>query len=118
MPDHLHALVEGVSRDSDFVEFVRRFKQMSGHAFRRRTGGSLWRRSYFDRTIRNDAAEAVVIRYIVNNPRVAGLVDRIEDYPHWGSGQFSREELSEFVATSCRMVNKPIRGDPDDNAIP
>ena len=97
MPDHLHALVEGISIESNLTEFVRLFKQRSGYAFRRRAQTTLWQPGYYDRTVHDDKSEAAIIRYIVNNPCAAGLVTQCEEYPFWGSGVCTRDELAEFV---------------------
>ena len=97
MPDHLHALVTAVSDIADLPRFVRLAKQHSGFAFARATGRRLWQDSYFDRTLREDESPAATIRYLINNPVRAGLVETPAAYPHWGSQVYSREEILEFV---------------------
>ena len=72
---------------------VRLAKQLSGHEYRRVTGGRLWQESYFDRTLRSDESLPDSIAYVIANPVRAGLAVKPEDYPHWGSGMWSREEL-------------------------
>ncbi|MCX6539117.1 MAG: transposase [Acidobacteria bacterium] len=103
MPDHLHAIVTGQSENADFRGFVRRAKQRSGFAFAQVAGRRLWQESYFERLVRSDERVAELIKYIIENPVRAGLVERLTEYPHWGSQIYSREELLEFVARECRV---------------
>lgn len=52
---------------------------------------------YYERVLRDAEPPWNVARYIVNNPILAGLVERLEDYPWWGSQAYSRREVLEFV---------------------
>jgi putative transposase len=101
MPDHVHAVAEGLAADSNLSRLVRLMKQYSGYAFRQRTGRRLWQESYFDRTLRADEALPVCIQYIIANPVRAGLVTMPSEYPYWGSGCYSREELLKFIVDEC-----------------
>jgi putative transposase len=93
MPDHLHALVEAVSEQSDFSAFVRRFKQMTGFAYRRDVGLPLWQPGYHERILRNDEASEAVVRYILENPIRAGLAREIGEYRFAASGVYDLIEL-------------------------
>jgi len=93
MPDHLHALVKGTDRASDFRRFVRLFKQRSAFHWKRRYGQILWQRSYFEHVLRDDEAMLGVARYILDNPVRAGLVNRPEQYPYLGSLTMTVPEL-------------------------
>ena len=104
MPDHLHAVVQGQTAQANLARFVRLAKQRSGFLFVRKTGRRLWQASYFDRTLRGDEALADVVRYLINNPVLAGLVDSPSAYPFWGSEIDSREEILEFVSESGPRV--------------
>jgi putative transposase len=101
MPDHLHFLLTGQNPVSDAHRFVCRAKQHSAYAFRRRSGERLWQEGYFDRVLRNEGTTAGVIRYIIDNPVRARLVESPGDYPHWGSSVWRREEILEFVRDVC-----------------
>ncbi len=59
--------------------------------------GSLWQEGYHDRVLRDEEATTTVVRYMLENPVRAGLVDRPELYPFWGSLVWSRRELLELV---------------------
>ena len=98
MPDHVHAILQGQSERADLARFVRLSKQRSGFLFARETGQRLWQDSYFDRTLRKDEVLPDVVRYLINNPVRAGLVDSPSGYPYWGSAVYSREEILEFVS--------------------
>jgi putative transposase len=85
MPDHLHALVEGLQPDADFRRFVRVFKQRSSFHWKRRTGSELWQRSFFEHVLRDDEDSPEVAKYILDNPVRAGLVATPQEYPFVGS---------------------------------
>ncbi len=77
MPDHLHWLF--VLRDRALKDVVGSMKSITAH----RIGGRIWQPGYHDHAIRRDEDLRNVARYIIANPKRAGLVDRIGDYPHW-----------------------------------
>ena len=43
--------------------------------------GPFWQREYFDRIVRDRTDLAIKIKYVINNPVKAGLVDLWDDYP-------------------------------------
>ena len=98
MPDHFHAVVASKAPTADLARFVRLAKQKPGFLFSSRHQQKLWQESYFDRTLRSDESLPEVIGYVINNPIRAGLARSAEDYPYWGSGVYSRDELLEFIA--------------------
>ena len=100
MSDHVHLLVEGSNDAADLRRFVRAAKQSTGYEFTRRTGHRLWQENYFDRTLRREDAVASVVRYLLINPIRAGIVEALRDYPYWGSGVCTREELLESISRS------------------
>ena len=68
-------------------------KQKSGHAYKQNRHRRLWQPSYFDRVLRDEATDLFVIRYILENPVRAGLVERCEDYPYLGCSLMSIPEM-------------------------
>ena len=46
MPDHLHAVVEGLDPASDLLQFVKIFKQVTGFAIRKNATSNFGRRSF------------------------------------------------------------------------
>lgn len=93
MPDHGHLLVEGQQDDADLCAFAHLAKQCSGHAYASVSTRRLWQPSFWDHVLREDEATWSVVRYICENPLRAGLVSRWEEYPFFGSGIMSRDEL-------------------------
>jgi len=96
----LHLLIEGETDASDCRAFIARAKQYSAYYFKRRVWMPLWQRYGHEHVLRSDQATLAVARYIVGNPLRAGLVDRIEEYPFFGSSRYSKEELIEGTAWS------------------
>ncbi|MEX2160238.1 MAG: transposase [Dehalococcoidia bacterium] len=94
IPDHLHFLVESEQEGTDLVRLVRDFKQRTGWWFRNRyqAGGlkasptgfrpSLWQRSYYDHVLGQDDDSDRIVRYILDNPVDACLVEDAFDYPY------------------------------------
>ena len=80
MPDHIHMMVQGQNDASDLINFVRRFKQMTGYRHKRTSGESLWQQSFFDRVLRRDDDLRIVAEYVFANPVMAGLVDEPGEY--------------------------------------
>ncbi len=84
MPDHLHWLIQ-LSGEHTLAEVVKRLKAQSSRSINQylSSEGTIWQRSYFDRSLRKEEDIKDVSRYIVANPLRAGLVKEIGDYPHW-----------------------------------
>ena len=94
MPDHAHLIISGQSETSDAKAFLKASKQYSGFYVAKRLGHQrLWQRYCHDRIIRDDVELLDRVRYVVNNPVAAGIVERAEQYPFWGSSRWTREEL-------------------------
>ena len=98
MPDHVHLLIDGTMDNTDLKSFVARAKQKSGFDFAAGRRHRLWQKGYYDRVLRDDEPIPDVIRYIIENPVRAGLVIEPREYPFWGSGVYTREELLEFIS--------------------
>ena len=83
MPDHFHWLVE-LGR-GDLKTLMRRIKSRSTRMIKGYQGraGRLWQQGFHDRALRREEDVQAVARYIVMNPKRAGLVERVGDYPHW-----------------------------------
>ena len=97
MPDHMHALVDGVSPAADFRRFVVLAKQHAAFHFTHARRMPLWQPSFFDRTLREHESPRELIRYILMNPVRHGLVSSPADYEFWGSSVYTRTELLEYV---------------------
>ena len=104
MPDHLHALVEGITEVADLREFLRIFKQRSSFYSKRATGIELWQRGYFERVLREEEDTFAVARYLLGNPVRSGLVESPGEYPFLGSLTMSVRALLESVQAGGRRT--------------
>jgi len=100
MPDHAHFVMEAQRPDANLKRFVTRAKQYAGFYFKRATERPLWQRYGYERVLRNEDETVLFIRYVIENPVRAGLVNSPLDYPYWGSSRWSREELLDYVRVS------------------
>jgi REP element-mobilizing transposase RayT len=81
MPDHMHALVEGLEATSDLRRFLAVVRKRTTLASRFLVPGALWQDGYFERVLRESDEPGALINYILNNPVRSGLVDNPADYP-------------------------------------
>ena len=93
MPDHVHALVEGLGDDSEFLGMMRLWKQGTAFDARRRYGETLWQRGCYERVLRSDEDTYEIARYVITNPVRAGLVTSLLDYPFVGSDTTMMRDL-------------------------
>jgi REP element-mobilizing transposase RayT len=98
MPDHAHALVEGLTDSSDLQSFMHRAKQLTGFEYKKLMGRRLWQPSYDDRVLRNEDATWDVVRYICDNPVRKGMVRQWDEYPFTGSGIMTRAQMAAELA--------------------
>ena len=87
MPDHLHALLS-FPRDQSMSELIRGWKR-----FHTRTNPVVWQEGYFDHRLRDDERGeelSAKMNYIRENPVVAGLCAKAEDW-RWVIDPFVRE---------------------------
>ncbi len=89
MPDHFHALVEGMAEDSSLLLFVRNFKQASSCEYAKRMGEPLWQKKFYDHILRAKDPPEAVSWYIWMNPVRKGICSRVGEYPY--SGSFTEE---------------------------
>jgi len=85
MPDHVHLLVHGTSAAADLRRFVKTAKQSSGQTYAARTKRRLWQDGYYDHVVRPEEDPTAIVRYIIENPVRAGIVQSSLDYPFVGS---------------------------------
>jgi putative transposase len=81
MPDHLHWLFRLKSASLSYA--IHSLKSRSAHRITRTGGyrGPVWQAGYFDHQVRDPDALRRHVRYLLDNPRRRGLVERFEDYP-------------------------------------
>jgi putative transposase len=97
MPDHLHALVFGITPHSDFRLFMAAFRGRSSRVCRSACGVRVWQRGYYDRVLRDHDPSERVAAYIVHNPVRAGLASEPRAYPFSWSENWPTN-VGQFVA--------------------
>lgn len=85
MPDHLHILTIGNNDQSNLITFIKSYKQVSGFAYKKETGLSLWQKSYYDHILRKEESIEDIVRYILENPKRKGIANNARDYEFSGS---------------------------------
>lgn len=88
MPDHVHALVQPLTKSEeggafDLAEIIHSVKSFSVHQINQQRGGSgsVWQDERFDRIVRDEAEFLEKGQYIMNNPLKQELATNPEDYP-------------------------------------
>lgn len=97
MPDHVHLLVAGTTEAASFLRFLKKAKQLSGYYYKQRFGQPLWQPNSYEHVLRDEEATGAVLRYILENPVKARLVETPVDYPHVGSDVYTIDQLVEFL---------------------
>lgn len=104
MPEHLHIILEGMNKNSNLWKAVKLFKQKTGYWLSKNfdslvaAGFSLrskpkWQKDFYDHIHRKDEDLKKHIKYILENPVRAGLVQKWEDYPFKGSLDYEIFEI-------------------------
>jgi len=102
LPDHLHAIMRLPLGDADFAGRWRRIKGHfssallhAGLDIARHPNGelALWRRRYWEHTIRDENDFARHVDYIHFNPVKHGYVRRVGDWPHSSFHRYVRTGL-------------------------
>ena len=84
MPDHIHWLFQ-LGENQSLSKVVNLFKGRTARILNKgiERKGKFWQSAYYDHAVRKEENIKQIARYIVANPLRAGLVERIESYPHW-----------------------------------
>ena len=84
MPDHFHWLIKLRHERADISRLVKGVKAKTTYYYRSRSGQkTIWQRGFYDQALRCEDQIVDVARYIVANPLRAGIVTRLQEYPHW-----------------------------------
>jgi putative transposase len=90
MPDHLHAAV--TIGGTDLITVLHGFKSYTTTLWRKRSGQpKLWQESFHDHGVRQAERMDELVRYVIENPQRAGLIDDWRDYPRIGGSLFGDE---------------------------
>lgn len=98
MPDHLHLVGQlGRSRLEAAPTLATVMHTLKSYSAKRlvETGvaAPVWQDGYHDHGLRNDEDYRARVRYVIQNPCRAGLVQRVEDYPYVILPDWWREDL-------------------------
>ena len=76
MPNHAHVITR-LFRGSELGRVVHSWKSYTAKAANRLLGrvGEFWAREYYDRCLRDERELLRTVRYVLENPAKAGLVD-------------------------------------------
>jgi REP element-mobilizing transposase RayT len=85
MPDHLHVVIAGKAPEAEPLSSMKRFKQRSNFWFANNRSEVRWQKDFYDHMLRREEDLRKHVRYILNNPIRAGLVDDWRLYPYKGS---------------------------------
>lgn len=78
MPDHLHWMMQ-LGTIQNLSQAVNGLKSITSQ----RIGRPVFQKGFYDHALRQEEDIKAIARYIIGNPVRAGLVSRINDYPHW-----------------------------------
>ncbi len=92
MPDHLHLTVAGNDSSSNIKKCVDMFKQKTGFWLSQNQPDFKWQKDYYDHILRSKENLDIHIRYILNDPVRAGLVENWKYYPFKGSTIYDLDE--------------------------
>jgi putative transposase len=126
MPDHLHALVFGITPHSDFRLFMAAFRGRSSRVCRSACGVRVWQRGYYDRVLRDHDPSERVAAYIVHNPCVQGWPrnrERIHSRgPRTGRRTSASSSLADVQGSRsaglCPAFHEPLSRDPASSTSP
>ena len=92
MPDHVHNILHAIAQESPvslptIMHHIKGFSAFKINKLRGRKG-ALWQARYHSRLLRNKKEFTKMMKYIIENPLRAKLVDNPEDYPYlWFKGK-------------------------------
>ena len=84
MVNHVHILIYPTAPISRVTKAIKNFSARQANAVLGRTGLPFWQDESYDHWARGPEEIEKIVRYIEENPVVAGLVQRVEDW-RWSS---------------------------------
>jgi putative transposase len=92
MPDHAHIIVSGDSEVSDIKKCIDIFKKKTGFWLYKNKPDYKWLKDYYDHILRKEEDSKIQIKYILNNPVRAGIVENWKQYKYKGSSIYKLDE--------------------------
>jgi acyl-coenzyme A synthetase/AMP-(fatty) acid ligase/REP element-mobilizing transposase RayT len=108
MPNHAHVLLR-MRPGHDLAGFMKRVKGVSARRINQLLGrdGPVWQKDYFDRYIRDGRHFSNVLRYIENNPVVAGLAATPGEWA-FGSVAYRERDVAGGTGDGDKSVPAPM----------
>lgn len=75
MPNHVHLLLSGNNPRADIKKCLESFKQKTGFWLYKNKRNYKWQKDYYDHILRSEENSIFQMRYILNNPVRASLVE-------------------------------------------
>ncbi len=100
MANHVHVLLAPNWELKDITRGIKGYTAYKINALQNARGRVFWQDESYDHWLRDEAENLRIIVYIENNPVVAGLCPRAEDWP-WSSARFRMQWLP-----GSRLVKK------------
>lgn len=98
MDDHVHLVAKGLTARADLRPFIAEWKKSTGFLWSKRGFGRLWQPGFWDRRARFDESPLRMLKYVVENPVRAKLVDHPSKYVLTGSTEFTVDEICAAIA--------------------
>jgi len=92
MPDHAHLTLTGDKSNSDIKKCLDMFKQKTGYWLSKNYPDVKWQKDYYDHILRSKENLDIHIKYILNNPVRAGLVEFWKQYSFKNSTIYNLDE--------------------------
>ena len=97
MPNHVHLLVKPFTPIADLMRMLKSATAVAANRVLGTQGQAFWQDEYFDRWVRDRDEFGRIRRYIENNPLIAGLCNRPEEF-RWSSIQ-GQAECSQAIGS-------------------
>lgn len=110
MPNHIHLIIEGKDESSDLLKFINSFKQKTAFWYKQKFGIKLWQSSYYDQIIKDKKMLQNYIRYIINNPKKAGIKNFYNEKKSYGSQTLNIPEI-------IKKLNNPTYRRPSPSGL-
>ena len=110
MPDHLHAIIVPAPRN-DISQVMRYVKGRHARLHNRahNTSGAVWQDSFHDHGIRDEESLWQIIRYIEENPVVAGLTSSVAAYRFSSANALCPTDLAAYLGQGESLTHE-LRG--------
>jgi type I restriction enzyme R subunit/putative DNA methylase len=97
MVNHVHILIYPKANLPRITKSLKSFSARQANAILGRTGQAFWQGESYDHWVRGPEELERIVRYIEENPVMAGLVESVEDW-QWSSA----------FGTSERQARRPV----------